>query len=140
MWIEVVLFLLLVICAVTDSIRKEIPLAVIWLGILLAVACHVLGCMGEETWSAVALSVLPGVVFWGISLVTGEKVGYGDGWMLVMIGLFTDLRRCFMILLVGLMIESAVVLFLLAVRRISTEKEIPFAPFLLIGMGVIAWL
>ena len=140
MWIEVVLFLLLVICAVTDSIRKEIPLAVIWVGIFLAVACHVLGCMGEETWSAVVLSMFPGAAFWGISLVIGEKVGYGDGWILVMIGVFTDFRRCFMILLVGLMLESVVVLFLLAVRKISTDKEIPFAPFLLMGMGVIVWL
>ncbi|MEZ3506967.1 MAG: hypothetical protein K1W10_08505 [Lachnospiraceae bacterium] len=60
--------------------------------------------------------------------------------MLVMIGLFTDFRRCFMILLVGLMLESAMVLILLALRRISTDKEMPFAPFLLLGMGVVVWL
>lgn len=140
MWIEAVLFLLLAVCAVTDGMRKEIPLALIWLGIVLAVICHIRGSMGEETWFDVVLSVFPGAVFWGISRITGEKVGYGDGWMLVMIGLFTDLRRCFMILLVGLMLESTVVLILLAVRRIATDKEMPFAPFLLLGMGVVVWL
>lgn len=84
--------------------------------------------------------MLPGAAFWLISLMTAEKVGYGDGWILVMIGLFTGLRRCFLILLVGLMAESTVVLILLAVRKISTDREVPFVPFLLMGMGVVIWL
>lgn len=140
MWIEVVLFLLLAVCAVTDGIRKEIPLALVWIGIVFAVICQIWGGMEEGTWMEIVLSVLPGVAFWGISRISGGKVGYGDGWMLVMIGLFTDLRRCFMILLVGLMLESAMALILLALRRISTDKEMPFAPFLLLGMGVVVWL
>ena len=140
MWIEIVLFLLLGVCAVSDGIKKEIPLAPVSAGILFAVLLHAAGVFGEEKWPAVVLSVLPGVAFWLISLLTAEKVGYGDGWILVMIGLFTGLRRCFLILLVGLMAESAVVLILLAVRKISTDREVPFVPFLLMGMGVVMWL
>lgn len=139
MWIEIVLFLLLGVCAVSDGIKKEIPLAPVWAGILFAVLLHAAGVF-EEKWPAVVLSVLPGVAFWLLSLLTAEKVGYGDGWILVMIGLFTGLRRCFLILLVGLMAESAVVLILLAVRKISTDREVPFVPFLLMGMGVVMWL
>ena len=140
MWIEIVLFLLLGVCAVSDGIKKEIPLAPVWAGILFAVLLHAAGVFGEEKWPAVVLSVLPGAAFWLISLMTAEKVGYGDGWILVMIGLFTGLRRCFLILLVGLMAESTVVLILLAVRKISTDREVPFVPFLLMGMGVVIWL
>ena len=126
MWIEIVLFLLLGVCAVSDGIKKEIPLVPVWAGILFAVLLHVAGAFGEEKWPAVVLSVLPGAAFWLISLMTAEKVGYGDGWILVMIGLFTGLRRCFLILL--------------AVRKISTDREVPFVPFLLMGMGVVIWL
>lgn len=140
MWIEVILFVLLAVCAVFDSVKKEIPLAVVWGGILLAVVLGIRGDLGDVTWVTAALSVLPGVAFWALSRVTGEKVGYGDGWMLVMIGLFTGPGRCFMILLAGLMLESVVVLILLAVKRISTDRTVPFAPFLLLGMGVVAWL
>ena len=139
MWIEIVLFLLLGVCAVSDGIKKEIPLAPVWAGILFAVLLHAAGVF-EEKWPAVVLSVLPGAAFWLLSLLTAEKVGYGDGWILVMIGLFTGLRRCFLILLVGLMAESAVVLILLAVRKISTDREVPFVHFLLMGMGVVMWL
>lgn len=140
MWIEVILFLILAVCAVSDGLKKEIPLAVVWAGIVMAVILGIRGDLGEITWLTEVLSVLPGMTFWVISLVTGEKVGYGDGWMLVMIGLFTGPGRCFMILLVGLMLESVVVLVLLAVRRISTDRTVPFAPFLLLGMGVVVWL
>lgn len=140
MWIEIILFLLLAICAIFDGVRKEIPLAVVWIGIMIAILLHVRGDLGENTWRTVLLSTLPGTAFWALSLLTGEKVGYGDGWMLLMTGLFTGLGRCFVILLVGLMLESALILVLLAFRKITTDRTVPFAPFLLLGMGVVAWL
>lgn len=140
MWIDILLFLLLTVCAVFDIYKKKIPLAVVLAGILMAIILNIRGGSGVAAWYAMALSMIPGAAFWGLSLLTGEKVGYGDGWMLMMIGLFLGLEQCFMILLTGLMLESAVVLALLAVRKISTDKAVPFAPFLLLGMGAVVWL
>lgn len=128
------------ICAVCDGIKREIPLVIVWLGMIAAIVLHIQGLAGDRSWTAVALSVLPGVMFWMLSFVTGEKVGYGDGWMLAMIGLFTGLWKCFLILLVGLVTESLFVLILLAVRKISRDRQVPFAPFLLLGMGVVVCL
>ncbi|MCM1121121.1 MAG: prepilin peptidase [Eubacterium sp.] len=136
MWIEIFLFLLLGICAVIDGIKREIPIVVVWLGIAAAVILRLQGTIGEGSWRLAVLSVIPGVIFWMLSLVTGEKVGYGDGWLLVMIGLFAGLWKCFLILLIGLLAESVAMLVLLAVRRISRDHRVPFAPFLLLGMGV----
>lgn len=140
MWVEIFLFLFLGICAVCDGVEREIPLVVVWVGIIAAIVLHVQGLAGDNSWLAAAISVLPGVMFWMLSFVTGEKVGYGDGWMLVMIGLYTGLWKCFLILLIGLMSESLLVLILLAVRRISKDRQVPFAPFLLLGMGVVVCL
>ncbi|MEZ3508541.1 MAG: hypothetical protein K1W10_16590 [Lachnospiraceae bacterium] len=55
MWIEVVLFLLLAVCAVTDGIRKEIPLALVWIGIVFAVICQIRGGMEEGRWMEIVL-------------------------------------------------------------------------------------
>lgn len=140
MWIEIFLFLLLGICAVIDGMRREIPIVVVWMGIAAAVILRQQGAIDEGNWVMAALSVVPGVMFWMLSLVTGEKVGYGDGWMLVMIGLFVGLWKCFLILLIGLISESVAVLILLAVQRITGDRRIPFAPFLLFGMGVVICL
>lgn len=140
MWVEVLLFLFLGICAVFDGVEKKIPLAVIWLGIITAIVLHIEGIIGDGSWWDIGMSVLPGMIFWMLSFVTHEKVGYGDGWMLVMTGLFTGLWKCFLILMVGLVSESLSVLVLLAFKRISKDRQIPFAPFLLFGMGVVVCL
>ena len=131
------LFLLLAVCAASDGRKKEIPLIVVWGGMALAVLLRI---TGELVWPDVVLSLIPGTAFWGISWITGEKVGYGDGWMLMMIGLFTGLGQCFLILLVGLMMESVIALILLAAGKTAMDRTVPFAPFLLLGMGVVAWL
>lgn len=136
MWIEIMLFLFLAVCAVFDSLQKQIPLIVVWLGMLAAVCFRVIGITGEEGLTAAVLSLIPGMGFFLLSFFTKEKVGYGDGWVLLMIGLFSGLFRCFLILLTGLLLESVVAVVLLTFKKIQRDKEIPFSPFLLLGMGV----
>ena len=140
MWIEIFLFVFLGICAVCDSVERNIPLAVVWLGIITAIVLRVQGLAGNVTWQSAALSIIPGVMFWILGFVSGEKVGYGDGWMLIMIGLFVGLWECFLILMIALVSGSVVVLILLAAGRVSKDFQLPFAPFLLFGMGVAVCL
>ena len=136
MWVEILLFLFLAVCAVFDGLRRQIPLAVVWLGMLTAACLRINGIMGEESVIAALLSLIPGTGFFLLSFLTREKVGYGDGWVLLMIGLFSGFFQCFLILLVGLLLESTVAVILLALKKIQRDKEIPFSPFLLLGMGV----
>ncbi len=136
MWVEMVLFLFLMVCAVFDGFNRQIPLAVVWLGMLTAACFRAGGAMGETNLMVAALSLLPGLGFFLLSFLTREKVGYGDGWVLLMIGLFLGVYRCFLILLFGLMTESVVAIVLLTLGKINRDREIPFVPFLLLGMGV----
>lgn len=140
MWIEILLFVFLGICAVCDSMERKIPLAVVWLGMIAAVVLRLEGLAGDGTWEGAALSIVPGALFWLLSFISREKVGYGDGWMLVMIGLFTSLWECFLIMMTALMAGSLVVLILLAAGKASRDDRLPFAPFLLFGMGVVTCL
>lgn len=136
MWIEIFLFLFLGICAVFDGLKRQIPLIVVWMGMLTAVCLQIGGKMGETSIFSTTISLTPGMGFFLLSFLTREKVGYGDGWVLLMIGLFLGFYRCFLILLIGLVMESAVVVVMLALRKIERDREIPFSPFLLLGMGV----
>lgn len=136
MWVELLLFLFLGVCALFDGLYRQIPLAIVWLGMLTAVCLHIFGAMGETGLFAAALSLIPGMGFFLLSFCSREKVGYGDGWTLLMIGLFLGAYRCFLTLFVGLLAESMVVMVLLMLRKIHRNKEIPFVPFLLLGMGV----
>ena len=136
MWVEILLFLFLAVCSVFDGLQKKIPLVVVWLGILTAICLRLNGIMGEEDVTGALLSLIPGTGFFLLSFLTREKVGYGDGWVLLMIGLFSGFSRCFMILLIGLLLESMVAIILLVLKKIQRDREIPFSPFLLLGMGV----
>lgn len=140
MWVDILLFLFLALCSLFDGLRKQIPLAVVWLGMLTAVCLRMNGIMGEEGVTAAALSLIPGAGFFLLSFLTREKVGYGDGWVLLMIGLFSGFSRCFLILLIGLLLESTVAVILLMLKKIQRDNEIPFSPFLLLGMGVMLCL
>lgn len=140
MWIEILMLVFLGICAVYDGLEREIPLAVVWLGIIAAVVLHIQGLAGDGTFMSAVLSVIPGVMFWLLGFISGEKVGYGDGWLLVMIGLFMGLWKCFLILMIGLVSGSLVVLTLLVFKKVSRDYRLPFAPFLLFGMGVVVCL
>lgn len=134
------MFVFLGICAVYDGLEREIPLAVVWLGIIAAIVLRIQGLAGDGTFMTAALSVIPGVMFWLLGFISGEKVGYGDGWLLVMIGLFMGLWKCFLILMIGLVSGSLVVLILSVFRKVSKDYRLPFAPFLLFGMGVVVCL
>lgn len=93
--------------------------------------------MGKTNLMSMAFSLMPGAVFFLLSFLTKEKVGYGDGWALLMIGLFLGLYQCFLILLAGLMAQSAAAVVLLVLGKANRNREIPFVPFLLLGMGVM---
>lgn len=140
MWIELLLFLFLAVCAVFDGLYRQIPLVVVWLGMLTAVFLQINGAMGETGIFAAAVSLIPGLGFFLLSFFSGEKVGYGDGWVLLMIGLFLGAYRCFLTLFAGLLAESAVAVILLIFRKVQRDREIPFVPFLLLGMGVAVCL
>ena len=140
MWIEILIFVFLGICAVYDGLEREIPLAVVWLGIIAAIVLRIQGPAGDGTFMTAVLSLIPGVMFWLLGFISGEKVGYGDGWMLVMIGLFMGLWKCFLILMIGLVSGSLVVLILSVFKKVSKDYRLPFAPFLLFGMGVVVCL
>ena len=136
MWLEIILFLLLTLCAVWDGIKKEIPLLVVWLGITAAVIMHAARIIGG-TWLSVGISVLPAAIFWIISLITREKIGYGDGWVLLMIGLFVGFMKCVLILMAALVFESIILLVMLVLGKIHKDEEVAFVPFLLLGLGAV---
>lgn len=127
----------LCICAVFDIRRKEIPSVLIGVGVSAALFINVWGLIkGSISFTEAGSCLLPGVFFLLMSLCTKEKVGFGDGLMLLVIGLFTGFYHCFFVLCISLILSAAFALILWLMHRVGKESRIAFAPFLVIGMGV----
>ncbi|MDO4988333.1 MAG: prepilin peptidase [Synergistes sp.] len=62
------------------------------------------------------------------------KMGFGDATLMAGIGAFMGLKFCILSLYLGFMSGGAVVLPLIAVKKLTRKSEVPLAPFLCIGM------
>lgn len=128
-------------CMVFDIRHREIPLLLIILGIAAAFGADVWRIKeGMVTVAEVGLSLLPGIFFLLTGFFTEEKVGYGDGLLLIASGLFLGAYKCFLALGIGLIFSAAVSLLLLLLRKADRHSRIPFVPFLVLGMGVVIFV
>lgn len=78
---------------------------------------------------------IPGILILCLGYVSKEKIGYGDGWLLLALGMWLDLYELL------LMLELGIVCCIIY-AAVSGKKELPFVPFLtaaylLKGMKVI---
>lgn len=78
--------------------------------------------------------LLPGMLFLLLSWLTGEKVGYGDGMVLLVMGLWTNGFFCMIVTCLAVFLSSLYAVYLLLKRK---KELIPFVPFLLAAMEVM---
>ncbi len=130
-------FMIVCICGVSDMRKRTIPLAAVVLGGLLGLGIDVWQMSkGNISFGEVGLAVLPGCFFLLVSFLSREKVGYGDGLLLVVVGLFTGFYRCMVMVSIGLLLLSVTALVLLVLHKVHRNSKLPFVPFLAAGMGV----
>lgn len=87
----------------------------------------------------IVISAMPGIVLLILGLVTNEKIGYGDGLVVLGLGFWLGLFPTLFILFVGTILSSVVsLIYMINLKRkgLSVKKMIPFVPFILIGMVV----
>lgn len=134
---EVIFFIFLCLCSVFDIRKREIPLVILIAGILAGLGIDLWQIWkGLELAAEIGAALLPGTFFLLLSFCTREKVGYGDGLLLIIMGLFLGFGRCFLVLCISLVFSSAFALILLVFRKAGRNSRLPFLPFLAVGMGV----
>lgn len=83
-------------------------------------------------WEFIA-NLLPGLILLLIGKISGGKVGYGDGLLVLSFGIWDGFRSCMFTFTTGLMLASLCSAFSLLKRNFNKNSEIPFIPFLLIS-------
>lgn len=125
-----VVCIILAIQAYWDLRYREIPTIVTLCGMIMGV----LYCIGaNRTLTEVLGAMVIGAVFLALGKVTKEAVGYGDGLLLCMMGLFYSSKQLWGICLSAFFLAGIVSIILLVVFRKKGNYQLPFIPFLLVG-------
>lgn len=118
--------------AIYDIKWKKIPAIVVGASGVLSLIYFAVG-KHPDLYSAV-ICMLPGMVLLLLSLLTGEKIGYGDGAAVLALGFWTGGLFCMVAVCIGIMLSGIYSL----CRIIRKNKEpIPFIPFLLAALEVM---
>lgn len=124
----------LIIAAWKDIKEKKVSVWLAGVFALLAVTFHMFLEKGDIRWAA---GVFPGLFLLGLAWVSGQAVGYGDGCVLTVIGLYLGFAAGISILMTGLLLLCPVSLGVLLWKK-DRKRTLPFVPFLL--AGYLIWL
>jgi len=91
---------------------------------------------GQLSWYEVVLGAFAGVVLLVISKLTAESIGYGDGLVALVMGLYVGIWKSLSVLFCGLLFASIFSIILVNVKKRGWKSKIPFIPFLLISYVV----
>lgn len=84
----------------------------------------------SQTILSVTLGALLGVFIMGVSKITRGGIGMGDGFILMVTGVYLGLWENLELLSGGFFLTFFYSVFLLAIKKENRKKEIPFVPFL----------
>lgn len=130
------LIVFLTVCTVFDIKTRTLPVWFMILGNVAAVVFRILNWRQENVlWLG---GIVIGIVFLLLSKWTKEGLGYGDSWMILILGISLGFRDMLILLSIALICSGLLAVILLARGGWSKKISFPFIPFLMVGyVGVL---
>lgn len=133
--VHICLIIILGVICVFDIKRKKIP---VYMLIILAAAGIISNfTVGEFDIEKRIIAMLPGMILLIVSMITKQQIGYGDGLIILIMGLYIDIDDILSIVLSSFLLSSIVAIILMTVFKKKKNFEMAFSPFLLIGYGLV---
>lgn len=139
----VIVSLFLLVATVKDIRKKEISIRflVIW---FLSFCTYILSVslLKKDFYliKEAILGIIPGIASLILSYVSKEQIGYGDGLVLILLGMIEGYQKVIFIFLCGIFFLSIFSGVALCVKKFSKKYKVPFIPFLLAGYLVVLFL
>lgn len=133
--VHICLIIILGVICVFDIKRKKIP---VYMLIVLAAAGIISNfTVGEFDIEKRIIAMLPGMILLIVSMITKQQIGYGDGLIILIMGLYIDIDDILSIVLSSFLLSSIAAIILMTVFKKKKNFEMAFSPFLLIGYGLV---
>lgn len=118
-------------CGILDWKTREIPM---WLLTLYSgVSVGLTFLLREERLGSIIVGFGIGVIFLLVSKMTKEAVGYGDSWIITILGVYLGGQRLIWTLFLSSFFAGLVALFLLWKNKWKGGSSLPFVPFLAVS-------
>ncbi len=135
---KILTLMIMIISSIEDIRKKEIP---VWeiaaCGLISAASCIFGALEGNLDAMGVFLSVIPGAAILFIALMSGQSVGYGDGFLLLAAGPSLGPEATAIGLLIALFAGGIFSGVLVALKKAGRRSRFPFVPFMTFGMGAM---
>ena len=126
--------------AYRDLKTKKVSFSYLYIGVLIGIGCLVWKYQQKEfQWQYLLLGCLPGLLFLGYGKCSGEKIGYGDGLILLIVGFCHFYKKIWFEWCLSLIFITFFSGFLFCFRKVSKHMRIPFLPFLWLA-DFILWI
>ena len=120
----------LIICTYFDMKTRMLPVCLLIVG---GTGAFIVRIMIYENWWVHIAGMVLGIVFLGISKVTKEALGYGDSFLILILGAFIGLWQMLLVLVIAFISTALFSMIVLIFKKMSKKKSFPFVPFLLLG-------
>ncbi len=133
---EGIIILFLCIAAIFDVKKRGIPTIYLMLWGIVEVVYLGFIFIWEKNLSFGmdgVVGLIPGVVCILISYISKEQIGYGDGCVMLLIGILAGYRIVFISFVLALFLLSIVATVLLVIKKATRKTRVPFVPYLFIG-------
>lgn len=129
-------WMLFLICGIWDWRKKAIPVPLL-VGMSIVVGVFMVFVERDMIFHRIA-GIAFGILLLGCSKWTKEAIGYGDSWLILLLGAYVGLFRMLLIVFIASVIAGIVALFCLWIKKWNKKITIPFVPFLVISyLGVV---
>ena len=128
--------ILLAVASVIDWRKREIPITLLFI-MSAGITIFAIYCKDITIWYRLAGGAL-GIMLFVVSTVTKEAIGYGDSWLILLLGVQLGILRVLQLLFAASLLAVIFAVFYLWVRKWNRNATLPFVPFLTIAyLGVM---
>ena len=131
-WQWILLVTVLLPMTLTDIKTKRVNGYICLVSIFAALAIRV--NIVNEMDIVLLIDMVPGILMYIISKLTNEKIGSGDALICLFIGAVVGVREVLLVISYAIVLAGIISFVLLIAKRVTKDTEIPFIPFLSIGV------
>lgn len=129
--LEVFLGGVLMVCAMIDMKKREIPL--ILLGSAFMILCLSFPLHNNITWIEGIGGVLIGITLFGVNKISRGQIGSGDAFVFCITGVYLGFWENLNLLLYSLFIAAVFSIGLIIIKKVHRKYAIPFVPFVFLA-------